>query len=86
MQNPFTSTKEPETMADKIQILAAQLGFSGVNKTTLPDEKILTEIFDTYLHLFQHPEIKAIMERQKNGEITRKQMWAEMIAKAEELE
>lgn len=73
-------------MADKIQQLAAQLGFSGVDKPILPTEKILNEILDNYLHLFQHPKIKAIMERQKNGEIARKQMWAEMIAIAEELE
>jgi hypothetical protein len=86
MQNPFTLTKESETMSDKIQQLAVQLGVSGVDKTILPDEKILTEIFENFLHLLQHPEISAIMKRQKDGKITRRQMWAEMIAKAEEID
>ncbi|HNS99025.1 MAG TPA: hypothetical protein PLJ27_18500 [Polyangiaceae bacterium] len=80
-------TKDSETMSDdKIEHLMAQWGFSNVKKPILPDERILAKVFEHFRELSKHPEIAAIVKRQSDGEITRKQMWDDMRAVAKEID
>ncbi len=72
--------------SDKIQQLATQLGVSSVNKIILPDERILAKVFEHFQRLLQHPEISAIVKQQREGKITRQQMWDEMKVVAKKID
>jgi len=67
-------------MADKINQLAAIMGFVSTKDVAMPGDEILTEILETFDKLKNTPEFKNIARRRKTGELTKEQAWAEYAA------